>query len=174
MLPNINTARNPSLSLTRNDGPDLRGGQDAFEQLDAMGALPVRVKAAYDRACAERAEIERRQSAAAAGREVASERLDIRIEQMHPAPVDDSPAIQVAGLSNGESPRLERFLISFALERDEFSREEAQEALGVGRDTALKVINGMVDDGALVKTGRARATRYQASERLRLGDAATG
>ena len=174
VLPNINTARNPSLSLTRNDGPDLRGGQDAFERLDAMGALPMRVKAAYDRACAERAEIERRQIAAAAGREVAPERLDIRIEQMRPTPVEDASAIQVTGLSNGESPRLERFLISFALERDEFSREEAQEALGVGRDTALKVINGMVDDGALVKTGRARATRYQASERLRLGDAATG
>ena len=72
---------------------------------------------------------------------------------MRPTPVEDASAIQVTGLSNGESPRLERFLISFALERDEFSREEAQEALGVGRDTALKVINGMVDDGALVKTG---------------------
>ena len=77
------------------------------------------------------------------------------------------------GVSNGDAPRLERFLISFALEREEFSREEAQEVLGVGRDTALKVINGMIDEGALVKTGRARATRYQASDRLRQDDAAT-
>ena len=81
--------------------------------------------------------------------------------------------MQPVGVSNGGAPRLERFLISFELEHEEFSREEAQEALGVGRDTALKVINGMVDEGALVKTGRARATRYRASDRLRQDDAVT-
>ena len=173
VLPNINTVRNPSLSLTRNEGPDLRGGQGAFEQLDAMGALPVRVKAAYDRACAARAEIERRQTAMAAGRGTSSGRCDIRTEQMGSVPVGEGCAMQSAGVSNGSAPRLERFLISFALGHEEFSREEAQEALGVGRDTALKVINGMVDEGALVKTGRARATRYRASDRLRQDDAAT-
>lgn len=41
-------------------------------------------------------------------------------------------------------------------------------------DTALKVINRMVDKGTLVKTGRARATRYRASERARPGDSAIG
>lgn len=67
----------------------------------------------------------------------------------------------------GGAPRIEHYLITLALACDEFSREEAQQALGVGRDTALKVINGMVDQGALVKTGRARATRYRASDELR-------
>ena len=174
MLPNINTARNPQLSLTRNDGPDLRGGQEAFEELDAMGALPVRVKVAYDRACAERAEIARKQNAVSSGRAVEPDLPDVRIERMGPASVEGASALRGTGSSYGESSRIERFLVSFARERDSFSREEVQEALGVGRDAALKVINGMVDEGALVKTGRARATRYRASERVRRGDSATG
>ena len=90
------------------------------------------------------------------------------------ASAEDAPVPRRIGPLYGESSRIERFLVSFARERESFSREEVQEALGVGRDTALKVINGMVDEGALVKTGRARATRYRASERLRPGGSATG
>ena len=174
VLPNINTARNQHLSLTRNDGPDLRGGQEAFEELDAMDALPVRVKAAYDRACVERAEIARRQNAMASNQAVGSGLPGVRVEQMDHASAEDAPVPRRIGPLYGESSRIERFLVSFARERESFSREEVQEALGVGRDTALKVINGMVDEGALVKTGRARATRYRASERLRPGGSATG
>lgn len=166
VLPNVNTTRNPHMSLTANSGPDLRGGQEAFDELDAMGALPVRVKAAYDRARAERCALDRAQEGAhaadAAGREVAGVPAGVRathMERIGGSPADTGPR------------RLERFLISFALERGDFSREEAQRALDVGRDTALKVINGMVASGALVKSGRARAVRYRASDELRQQEA---
>ncbi len=42
-----------------------------------------------------------------------------------------------------------------------FSRQEAEEVLGVGRDVTLKVINGMIEDGDVIKEGKARATRYR-------------
>lgn len=167
VLPNINTARNPLMSLTANDGPDLRGGQEAFDELDAMGALPARVKEAYDRACAERLALDRTQAEARAATPAA------RAPVAGPAGIRITRAERVAAETPGTGPgRLERFLVSFALERDEFSREEAQRALDAGRDTTLKVINGMVASGALVKTGRARATRYRVSDDLRrAGDA---
>lgn len=90
-----------------------------------------------------------------------------------PAGIRITRAERIAAETPGAGPgRLERFLVSFALERGEFSREEAQRALDAGRDTTLKVINGMVASGALVKTGRARATRYRISDDLRrAGDA---
>lgn len=172
VLPNINTTRNPLMSLTANEGPDLRGGQEAFEQLDAMGALPARVQAAYDRACAEREDIERRQRRAAGESGASSAMPGIRIERVEHMDADAPAGAGEAQSGTRSLPRGERALITFALERGAFSREEAQEALGVGRDTALKVINDMVASGALVKTGRARATRYQVSEQLREHEAA--
>ena len=167
MLPNINTVRNPLMSLTANDGPDLRGGQEAFDELDEMGALPARVKEAYDRACAERLALDCAQAKARTATPEA------RAPAAGPAGIRITRAERIAAETPGAGPgRLERFLVSFALERGEFSREEAQRALDAGRDTTLKVINGMVASGALVKTGRARATRYRASNDLRrAGDA---
>ena len=56
-----------------------------------------------------------------------------------------------------------RALIRFALERPRgFTRQDASDALGTGRDVTLRVINGLLEEGALVKEGRARATRYRA------------
>lgn len=167
VLPNINTVRNPLMSLTANDGPDLRGGQEAFDELDEMGALPARVKEAYDRACAERLALDCAQAKARTATPAA------RAPAAGPAGIRITRAERIAAETPGAGPgRLERFLVSFALERGEFSREEAQRALDAGRDTTLKVINGMVASGALVKTGRARATRYRVSDDLRrAGDA---
>ncbi len=160
VLPNINTARNPLMSLTRNDGPDLRGGREAFEELDAMGALPVSVKAAYDRARTGQEPAARTASAPCAAPSLHITHCE-RIEpKQHACERREETRM-------GGAPRIEHYLITLALACDEFSREDAQQALGVGRDTALKVINGMVDQGALVKTGRARATRYRASDELR-------
>lgn len=58
-----------------------------------------------------------------------------------------------------------RLLLEFASSRDSFSRPEAQQVLGMGRDTALKVINGLVDEGKLERVGKARATRYRLASR---------
>lgn len=53
-------------------------------------------------------------------------------------------------------PEVARAFASIRLEH-----EEAEEALGVGRDVTLKVINGMIEDGEVIKEGKARATRYR-------------
>lgn len=92
-LPNINTTRNPHLSLRHNDGPNLRGEYQDYEKLDDGGMLPPEVARAF---------------------------ASIRLEH-----------------------------------------EKAEEALGVGRDVTLKVINGMIEDGEVIKEGKARATRYR-------------
>ena len=53
-------------------------------------------------------------------------------------------------------PEVARAFASIRLEH-----EKAEEALGVGRDVTLKVINGMIEDGEVIKEGKARATRYR-------------
>ena len=210
-LPNINTTHNPYLSRTRNDGPGLRGGHEAFDKLNAMGALPTDVKAEYDRECERRAEALRFQrireageargmsardafqhALAAIGMPTMDETEDDAqwADMMGPgAPelkekggrwipqtiVDDTAiADEAPGTKRNvrETPvhnttedtgrsAIEHLLITFASDKKGFSREEAQEALGAGRDTTLKVINGLVKEGKLEKVGRARATRYR-------------
>ena len=227
-LPNINTAHNPYLSQTRNDGPNLRGGHEAFDQLNAMGALPARVKQEYDRERARRAEAlqfqQARREAEARGMNACDafqHALEVTApsyyskESDHHASRDGGesnvasanqlpdanrpavPRVRITSLErvdekayegdgtknstlmkgkgaaamatamsvddrSGQQRTVEHFLIEFAFEHDGFSRGEAQEVLGLGRDTTLKVINGLVQDGKLRKVGRARATRYQA------------
>ena len=46
-LPNVNTTRNPYLSLKRNDGPNLRGEYDDYKKLDDGGMLPPEVARAF-------------------------------------------------------------------------------------------------------------------------------
>ena len=67
------------------------------------------------------------------------------------------------GSSEGRlAPSARTVLIEFASSNGGvFSRQEAEEALGVGRDVTLKVINGMIEDGEVIKEGKARATRYR-------------
>lgn len=210
-LPNINTTNNPYLSKTRNNGPDLRGGHEAFDKLNAMGALPTDVKAEYDRECERRAEALRFQriremgeargmsardafqhALAAIGMPTMDETEDDArwADMMGPgAPeleeyggrwipqtiVDDTAiADEAPGTKRNvrEAPvhnttedtgrsAIEHLLVTFASDKKAFSREEAQEALGTGRDATLKVINGLVKEGKLEKVGRARATRYR-------------
>lgn len=210
-LPNINTTHNPYLSRTRNDGPGLRGGHEAFDKLNAMGALPTDVKAEYDRECERRAEALRFQRIREAGeargmsaRDAFQHALaaigmptmdetedDARWADMMgpgalelkeyggrwiPQTIVDDTAIADEAPGTKRSVRetpvhnttedtgrsaIEHLLITFASDKKGFSREEAQEALGAGRDTTLKVINGLVKEGKLEKVGRARATRYR-------------
>lgn len=161
VLPNINTTNNPYLSRTRNDGPSLRGGHEAFDELASMGALPARVKEEYDRECRRRAEDIRRQHT----RESSEQREREARDTHRAAPGQEQGAMRVrvrSTIPEQELSHVKRFLISFAIERNGFSREEAQEALGANRDATLKVINGLIEEGKLEKTGRARATRYHA------------
>ena len=147
-LPNTNTTRNPNLSPLGNKGPDLRGGEEAYAELYESGALPPDVAKAYEDwaerpySMVSRIEDNDRIKKAAAS---------IRIESF-----ERLPSITVDGLT------VERTLIKLATDNGgAFTRQEAEEALDAGRDVALKVINGMLESGQLVKEGKARATRYR-------------
>lgn len=157
-LPNVNTTRNPYLSLKRNDGPNLRGEYQDYERLDDDGMLPPEVvrafapiRAAHEKALAkmglfpnQTATEHQRRALEAATNEGAGPRLSWK-----PFDEDSMSAAQT-------------ILIEFASTRgDVFSRQEAEEALGTGRDGTLKVINDMIEDGTIVKEGKARATRYR-------------
>lgn len=56
----------------------------------------------------------------------------------------------------------EDWLLRFARARGEFTRDEAQRELGLGRDATLKVINSLIEQGKLEKEGLTRAVRYRA------------
>lgn len=56
----------------------------------------------------------------------------------------------------------EDWLLRFAREHGEFTRDEAQRELGLGRDATLKVINSLIEQGKLEKEGLTRAVRYRA------------
>ena len=43
-------------------------------------------------------------------------------------------------------------------------RQDVEHVLSCGRDTALKVLNGLVERGIMAKDGKARATRYHIIE----------
>ena len=153
VLPNLNTTRNKFLSVRRNDGPNLRGSYEDYLELERSGALPPDVKAAFQIVKRKQVEARRRtqvNNAEVGGRD---ERAvpEIRIES-----IEQLPSIEVGGLT------VERALIKLAAENGgAFTRQEAEEALDAGRDVTLKVINGMLENGQLVKEGKARATRYR-------------
>ena len=59
----------------------------------------------------------------------------------------------------------ERLILEYALKTDgELSRQDVERVLSCGRDTALKVLNGLVERGIMAKDGKARATRYHIIE----------
>ena len=160
-LPNINTSRNPDLSLTSNDGPSLRGGEQELEELHDRGAMPHDVAVEYERVQAQRREalqlqdraqrdVERQQAKDESRFAVEMKQLTAR-EDSGPGKKDESTG----------TAKLERYLMEFALGREEFSRQEAEQALMTNRDTTLKVINDLIDKGKLERTGQARATRYR-------------
>lgn len=157
-LPNVNTTRNPYLSLRRNDGPNLRGEYDDYERLDDGGMLPPEVARAF--------------APIRAAHEKALAKMGLSPNQ---TVTEHHRRALEAATSEGAGPRLSwkpfnenavsaarTVLIEFASTRGGvFSRQEAEEALGTGRDGTLKVINGMIEDGTIVKEGKARATRYR-------------
>jgi len=149
VLPNVNTTRNPRLSLTRNDGPSLRGGYDDYKQLYDEGALPPEVARAFEKNIRQR----NRKLAAAAR----SQEQDAAARNKP----NGKTTLVIQSTESIDGHTVEHIL--FALGRENggaFSRQEAEEALGMGRDMTLKVINGMLGEGKLVKEGNARATRY--------------
>ena len=135
-LPNVNTTRNPLLSPRENKGPSLRGEAQDYLALSASGALPPDGERAF----------------AASRRNVATRANEAPLAAMH---IEKTASLERAG------HRVERVLIELGRNQGgSFTRQEAEDALGAGRDVALKVINGLLESGQLEKTGKARATRY--------------
>lgn len=113
-LPNVNTTRDSTKTLTANYGESARFGADVARRDDA---------------------------ASVAGADVATGEHRTGL-----------------AFSWEESPRL---LVEFANTCESFTRGEAQQVLGAGRDVTLQVLNGLVESGELKREGRARATRYR-------------
>ena len=55
----------------------------------------------------------------------------------------------------------EDYLLEFAQTRSEFTRDDAQRVMGMGRDATLRVINGLLDKGKLERVGQTRAVHYR-------------
>ena len=153
-LPNLNTTRNKDLSARRNDGPSLRGGYEDYLELERRKALPPDVEKAFQMVKAKRQEA-LRQSDSLSATDYAHKKqseMGITIESYK----------QLGSETTTDGKRIERALVKFAASQGgTFTRQEAEAATGIGRDTTLKVINGMLEKGALVKEGKARATRYR-------------
>ncbi len=155
-LPNVNAVRNSYLTPRGNSGPNLRGDYSDYEQLEREGALPPDVSQAF---ASVRAQREGHVSMNGdCGHEVRAklvEELGFDVACKASAMLQDVSDERRGGYA--------RALIRFALERPRgFTRQDASDALGTGRDVTLRVINGLLEEGALVKEGRARATRYRA------------
>lgn len=157
-LPNVNTTRNPYLSLKRNDGPNLRGEYDDYKKLDDGGMLPPEVARAF-------APIRVEHEKALAKMGLSPNRIVTERQETAPKPtMTEGGGLRLSWKPFGDEPMstARTVLIEFASENGGiFSRQEAEEALGTGRDGTLKVINGMIEDGTIVKEGKARATRYR-------------
>ncbi len=70
-------------------------------------------------------------------------------------PVKVETAIAVPGCVGREDA-----LLSLASSTDSFTRSQASQLLATGRDATLAVLNKMVREGKLVKTGSTKAVRY--------------
>lgn len=162
-LPNVNTTRNPFLSLRRNDGPSLRGDYNDYERLDDGGMLPPDVSRAF-------APIRQQHEKMRAGAEPSQAKARSGEERPPSSPSSSTPPLGGARFawasgSNTNGDDATRLLIEFGrCNGDTFSRLEAEEVLGIGRDGTLKVIKGMLDAGAITKEGQARATRYRVAQ----------
>lgn len=176
-LPNCNTTRNPHLSLRSNEGPELRGGYDAFRQLDDERALPPDVARAFHPLRGQtEGRLRETERCTPAAQEDAQDREDATSRKCAVAREASSPAkTQNPGTCNdrldaewANGNAAERLIIEYTREAGgTLSRQEAERTLSCGRDTALKVLNGMVERGMLTKEGKARATRYHIAEAKR-------
>lgn len=157
-LPNINTTCNPHLSLRHNDGPNLRGEYHDYEKLDDGGMLPPEVARAF-------ASIRLEHEKALAKMGLSPNRnMTEQQQKAFESTMSEGDGLRLAWRSSdGElAPSARTVLIEYGKANGGvFSRQEAEEALGVGRDVTLKVINGMIEDGEVIKEGKARATRYR-------------
>ena len=157
-LPNCNTTRNPYLNLRSNEGPGLRGDYDAFRRLDDEGALPPDVARAF-RPLREQTESRLREAKRSDGRIAASHEAAIPSDEKRP----HARKVELDAKWTGDAT--ERLIIEYALKTDgELSRQDVEHVLSCGRDTALKVLNGLVERGIMAKDGKARATRYHIIE----------
>lgn len=157
-LPNCNTTRNPYLNLRSNEGPGLRGDYDAFRRLDDEGALPPDVARAF-RPLREQTESRLREAKRSDGRIAASHEAAIPSDEKRP----HARKVELDARWTGDAT--ERLIIEYALKTDgELSRQDVEHVLSCGRDTALKVLNGLVERGIMAKDGKARATRYHIIE----------
>lgn len=79
------------------------------------------------------------------------------------------PAVRETYLGRGTLPgglTYEDYLLEFAQTRSEFTRDDAQRVMGMGRDATLRVINGLLDKGKLERVGQTRAVRYRVASAL--------
>lgn len=160
-LPNCNTMRNPHLNLRSNEGPELRGGYDAYRRLDDEGALPPDVARAFhplrDQTEGRLREAERR--IPAAGRIVPGGKDATLSDKKRP----HARKVELDAAWTGSAA--ERLIIEYTRKTGgELSRQDAERVLSCGRDTALKVLNGLVERRIMAKEGKARATRYRILE----------
>lgn len=157
-LPNINTTRNPHLSLRHNDGPNLRGEYQDYEKLDDDGMLPPEVARAFAPI-----RLEHEKALAKMGLSPNRSMTEQQQKALEPTMVKGDGLRLAWRSSDGElAPSARTVLIEYGKANGGvFSRQEAEEALGVGRDVTLKVINGMIEDGEVIKEGKARSTRYR-------------
>lgn len=157
-LPNCNTTRNPYLNLRSNEGPGLRGDYDAFRRLDDEGALPPDVARAF-RPLREQTESRLREAKRSDGCIAASHEAAIPSDEKRP----HARKVELDARWTGDAT--ERLILEYALKTDgELSRQDVERVLSCGRDTALKVLNGLVERGIMAKDGKARATRYHIIE----------
>lgn len=77
-------------------------------------------------------------------------------------PLNGRAQARNADFSWEKAPEL---LVEFAGSVESFSRPEAETVLHAARDVTLKVINGLIEEGALEKEGKARSTRYRLASR---------
>ncbi len=175
VLPNLNTTRNDDLSPCRNDGANLRGSYEDYLELEKRGALPPDVEKAFE-------SVKRRHQEALArsggGLEATSSRARLANVRSENGPGASSAQEQLANMgvaiesfeSQGSETTedgllVERTLIKLATTNGgTFTRKEAEAATGTGRDVTLRIINGMVERGELLKEGKARATRYRVAQ----------
>lgn len=158
-LPNLNTTRNKDLSLCQNDGPSLRGSYEDYLELEKRGALPpdvakafLVVKAKRQKALERSASVYVRADCGSANNDDQLAETGLKIESIE----------RLESKTTADGRKIEMALVKLAATNNgAFTRKEAEAATGAGRDVTLKIINGMLDRGELVKEGKARATRYR-------------
>ena len=157
-LPNVNTTNNPDMNYTSNWGPSLRGSEMEIAELAVRGRMPADVLAEYERDLQRFPQRQIIHEHVRQNIEDEERRARQALERANAAPQGIPPEARASLDMN-----LAKALLEYASDAGEFSREEAQEALHANRDTTLKTINELIEEGKLERVGRARATRYRAA-----------